>query len=124
MTFVDWAAVILLGLPVIDWTAVWVIQRALRHYPRVKALRDRRRVAVAIAATTTVFAFLGLSRLQHIELPGSVAVALILGAVCGLSAVNLAFLWQYRRALWGKPKEVPVAQLHEPDEPEDTTGGE
>lgn len=108
------AALIL--LPVVDWLAVAVITALLRHYPSVHALRERRALAAAIAALTSLFAVLALARFGHIELPGELVGRLIVLAVCGLSAINAVFLWQYRHALFGRVRDVPVDRLHHEDE--------
>lgn len=112
------AALPLLILPVIDWAAVVATSSVLRYFPRVRALRERRNIAVSIAALSTLFSVLAAARLGHLELPGEAVGRALVLAVCALSLINGLFLWQYRHALFGRARDVPVAELHGDDERE------
>lgn len=110
MTWLDYASLVLVFLPVIDWTAVWALHRFTRWFPDLRTARERRTVALAIAVLTTVFAFLALVRLGHIVVPNDVVAFALLFAVIGLSSVNAMFLWRYRHALFRRtPPEEPPA---------------
>jgi hypothetical protein len=93
----DVVSFLFVGLPIIDWTAVVVLVRACRRHPLVITLRERKLIAVAIAAVTTVFALLGLARLGHVTVPNDLAAVAIAVVIVGLSLVNLAFLIRYWR---------------------------
>jgi hypothetical protein len=103
LSLLDGLAVVVLALPVVDWVAVWALHRFVGHYPYLAAARERRRVAVAIAVLTSLFAVLAMARLGHLQLPNELLATLLVLAVILLSAVNLAFLVQYRGALFGNP---------------------
>jgi len=108
VTVIDWLTVGLLLLPAVDWLAVWALHRFVGWYPRLRTARERRRVAVAVAALTSVFAGLGLARLGHLDLNDTLAALVIVASVASLSIVNAMFLWQYRHALFGpRPTQPP-----------------
>jgi hypothetical protein len=108
----DWIALTLVILPVFDWSAVLILTRVIGRFPNIRTLRERRRVALAIAFVTTIFAFLGFARLGHLDITGEIAAILIFVAIVTMSLVNLAFVVRYWRSAWGS--EHPHEQEVEP----------
>ncbi len=98
MTVLDAISLAFLLLPIVDWLAVYVLSRVVRRWPDIGTLRERRRVAVAIALVTTIFAGLGFARLEGVPIAPELAGTVIFVGVLGLSLVNLAFLVAYWRA--------------------------
>lgn len=98
--FFNVLALALILLPFIDWTAVLIVLRAFHRRPDLASLKDRLLVAFGIAALSTLFAVLALSRLEQITLPNDIVGVVLTTIVLFLSLVNLAFIRRYWRAAW------------------------
>lgn len=94
--FRDFIALVLLLLPIFDWTAVWILRRAIKHAPVVSvALKERFVVALLLAITVSMNALIGLVVLLDITLPPGIALAILASSLVMVSAPNLYWLYLY-----------------------------
>lgn len=91
----DAALLIFVLLPFVDWAAALILARTVRRYPAIHSLRERRNVALAIAAGTTVIALLALnSRIFHVALIPDVQTVIVVIALAAPSAFNAVWLYE------------------------------
>lgn len=92
-------AVLLLILPVSDWTASYILGKAARlahatHRDNV-ALKERATIAKILALASTINGSIALFRLTSFN-PGPVIITFLLSATFILSSIpNLYWLWLY-----------------------------
>lgn len=102
--FRDFVAVVLLILPIVDWSAVYLLWKALRGAGNRAgvALKERFTVAVFLAITVSLNALIGLVVLLDITLPSGFALAILATSLIMVSAPNLYWLYLYS---WDKFKK-------------------
>jgi hypothetical protein len=98
----DAIAVLLVVVPVVDWLAVAVMTRALRHAEtsfgyRPRYLAERRIVAGIIAFTTTLGAVLGLAHLTGSHVDPEAALVMLVAIMVLPSFANALWLWRVVR---------------------------
>jgi len=90
-------ALVLLILPVIDWTAVHIIREAAKQAPNNIAIKERMFTAGVLALASSLNGFLALIRLFDLH-PGSQVAILILSASLILGSLpNMYWLSLYYR---------------------------
>jgi len=95
--FTFFVALVLLILPVIDWTAVHIIREAAKQAPNNIAIKERMFTAGVLALASSLNGFLALIRLFDLH-PGSQVAILILSASLILGSLpNMYWLSLYYR---------------------------
>jgi hypothetical protein len=90
-------ALILLVLPIVDWTAVHVIRQAAKQAPNNIAIKERLFTAGVLALASSLNGFLAMIRLLDLH-PGSQVAILILSASLILGSLpNIYWLSLYYR---------------------------
>lgn len=94
-------AIVLLLLPISDWTATYILRKATKrahalHKDNI-ALKERATIARVLAIVSTINGIFALIRLTSIT-PGPIIVTILLTLSFILSSVpNLYWLWLYYR---------------------------
>lgn len=101
--FRDFVAIVLLFLPIVDWTAVWLLRKAVQ-YTKVPgiALKERLTVAIFLAITVTLNAIIGAAVVFDITLPTGMGLAILAVSLIMVSVPNLYWLYLYS---WNKFKK-------------------
>lgn len=89
---------LLLLLPVIDWTATIILHRATSRAPHENiALKERAKMAAVLATATTINGFLSFNRLADLNIESHLATVLLSISLILISVPNIYWLSLYLR---------------------------
>lgn len=102
--FRDFVALVLVLLPFVDWTAVYLLWRAIKGAGNKAgiALKERFTVALMLAIVVSLNAIIGWAVLADVTLPPGVGLTILATSLIMVSAPNLYWLYLYS---WDKFKK-------------------
>jgi uncharacterized membrane protein len=96
-------AIILLLLPIVDWTATYILHKASKQASiRNIALKERSRMAMVLATATTLNGFIALNRLTPLNINNLLIIVVLSISLILVSVPNLYWLWLYYQSKFHK----------------------